>query len=570
VRSPDTAPLRIDYGPEVEEVLTDLERRLDDHPMASTLPAPSRWLAVELLVGDPDVIAAVADPVLVTDARAAAEALEERTGLDAEALVADRRYEWIHGVAEGVVERTGPEGPTWSDRLDGVLTHRIWGIPIFFAVMWVVFKIVTDVSAPFVDWVDGTIAGPVTGWFAAILAAVGLGGTWVEAVVLDGIVAGVGAVLVFVPILVFLYVLLSILEDSGYMARAAFVMDRVMLALGLHGRSFLPLLVGFGCNIPAVYATRVLEHRRDRVLTSLLVPFVSCAARLPVFVLLAAIFFGQHQGNVVFAMYVTSVVFVLGIGFVLSRTVFRGSERAPFVMELPPYRWPTMGSTLRVMGQRVLSFLRKAGTIILAASIVVWLLLAVPARGDGSFNDTPIEDSAFATVSDGIAPAFAPAGFGSWELSGSLITGFVAKEVVIATLGQVYGLEEDEGDDGGGQSVLADVGDIAGSFGTAAKDAALALPRLLGVDFAESEEPDSALAGAIRSDFEDTSGGHGALAAMAFMLFVLLYVPCMATVGALRHELGARWTLFSVVLNTAVAWLVATLVFQVGRALGLG
>ena len=570
MRSPDTAPLRIDYGPEVEEVLADLERRLADHPNASALPAPARWLAVELLVGDPDVIARIDDPVLVTDAREAAEALEQRTGLDPEALVADRRYEWIHGIAEGAVTRTAPEGPTWSDRIDGVLTHRIWGIPIFFAVMWVVFKVVTDVSAPFVDWVDSTVAGPITGWFAAILATLGLDGTWVEALVLDGIVAGVGAVLVFVPILVFLYVLLSILEDSGYMARAAFVMDRVMLALGLHGRSFLPLLVGFGCNIPAVYATRVLEHRRDRVLTGLLVPFVSCAARLPVFVLLAAIFFEQHQGNVVFAMYVASVVFVLAIGFALSRTVFRGSERAPFVMELPPYRWPTVRSTATVTGQRVVAFLRKAGTIILAASIIVWLLLAVPARGDGAFNDTPIEDSVFATVSEGIAPVFAPAGFDSWELSGALITGFVAKEVVVSTLGQVYGLEGDEGDDAGGQSVLADVGDIGEGFATAAKDAALAVPRMLGVDFAETDAPDSALAGAIRADFESTSGGHGALAALAFMLFVLLYVPCMATIGAQRHEMGARWTWFSVVLNTGVALLVATLVFQVGRALGLG
>jgi ferrous iron transport protein B len=562
---------RLDYGPELEAEIDRVVRRLGD--AGHTGGAPARWVALQLLAEDRETCARLVadDPALaaiLAEAREASRRVEERTGQDVETLIADRRYAWIHDVVGSAVERSGPDGPTWSDRLDRVLTHRLLGIPIFLAIMWIVFKIVTDVAAPFVDWVDATISGPVAGWVTDVVSVAGLEGTWVESVLVDGVVAGVGGVLVFVPILVFLYVALSILEDSGYMARAAFVMDRLMRSLGLHGKSFLPLLVGFGCNVPALYATRVLEERKDRILTGLMVPFVTCAARLPVFVLLAAIFFPANAGNVVFLMYVLSIVFVLGVGFVLSRTVFRGRERAPFVMELPPYRLPTFRATTTVTWQRVSAFLRKAGTIILGVSIVVWLLLAVPVTGGGSFNDTPVEDSAFAEVSDTVAPVFAPAGFDSWELTGSLLSGFVAKEVVIATMSQAYGVEEVADEPGDDPSVGEDVRSVVEGFGNAAKDAVLAVPRVFGVDFAETEDDDTALMSAVRADFEATSGGRGALAAFAFMLFVLLYVPCMATVAAAHHELGARWMWFSIALNTGVAWVVATAVFQVGRAMG--
>jgi ferrous iron transport protein B len=566
-----TAGGRIDYGPEVERELAALERRVAGHPGARQLAAPARWVALQLLAGDLEVGARLDDADLVADAGRAAARIEAATGLDVGSLVADRRFDWVHEVVDGVVARDGADRRTWTDRIDAVLTHRWLGVPIFFAVMWVVFKVVTDVTAPFVDWIDAVVAGPVSRWVSSLVTAVGLGGGWVEGLLVDGAVAGVGGVLVFVPILVCLYVILSLLEDSGYMARAAFVMDRAMHRLGLHGRSFLPLLVGFGCNVPAISATRVLEHRRDRILTGLMVPFVSCAARLPVFVLLAAAFFREQRGTVVFAMYAISVAFVLAVGWALGRTVFRGQERSPFVLELPPYRWPAPRSTAVVTWQRTAGFLRKAGTVILAASMVVWLLLAVPVRGDGGFDGTPIEDSAFAAVAGGVAPAFAPAGFDSWELTGALVSGLVAKEVVVSTLGQVYGLVDDEGGDAGPDPSLGDdAREIASGFVDATRDAAAAVPRIVGVDFAETDPVDSSLVSAVRDDFERTSGGHGALAAFAFMLFVLLYVPCTATIAAQRAELGGGWAWFSVALNTGVAWLVATLVFQLGRLLGVG
>lgn len=560
----------IDYGPELERELAELTARLRRHPAARQLAAPTRWVALQLLSGDLEVAARLGDADLVEEAGRAAARVEEATGLDVASLVADRRFDWVHDAVDGVVVREGAEHRTWTDRIDAVLTHRWFGVPIFFAVMWVVFKVVTDVTAPFVDWVDGVVAGPVSRWTSSLVGAAGLGGGWIEGLVVDGVVAGVGGVLVFVPILVCLYVILSVLEDSGYMARAAFVMDRAMHRLGLHGRSFLPLLVGFGCNVPAISATRVLEHRRDRILTGLMVPFVSCAARLPVFVLLAAAFFREQRGTVVFAMYAISVVFVLGVGWALGRTVFRGQERSPFVLELPPYRWPTPRSTAVVTWQRTAGFLRKAGTVILAASMVVWLLLAVPVRGDGGFDDTPIDDSAFAAVAGGISPAFAPAGFDSWELTGALISGLVAKEVVVSTLGQVYGLVEEEEADGPDPSLGDDLREITTGFVDASRDALAAVPRIVGVDFAETDPVDSSLVSAVRQDFERTSGGHGALAAFAFMLFVLLYVPCTATIAAQRAELGGGWAWFSVALNTGVAWVVATVVFQVGRLLGIG
>ena len=224
-------------------------------------------------------------------------------GDESDILLADRRYGWINQVAADVMTRPDDQQTTLSDRIDSVVTNRILGLPIFLAAMWIVFKLTTDVAAPMVDWIAAVIEGPVTGWIVALFGVVGLGGSWLEGLVVDGIIAGVGGVLVFVPVLAMLYLALALLEDSGYMARVAFVMDRFMRPFGLHGKSFLPMIVGFGCTVPAIYATRTLERRRDRVLTGLLVPFMSCSARLPVYVLFAAVFFPASAGTAVFLIY---------------------------------------------------------------------------------------------------------------------------------------------------------------------------------------------------------------------------------------------------------------------------
>jgi ferrous iron transport protein B len=406
----------------------------------------------------------------------------------------------------------------------------------------------------------------------ALLGAIGLSGTWVESLVVDGIIAGVGGVLVFVPVLMFLYLALAILEDSGYMARAAFVMDRLMHALGLHGKSFLPMLVGFGCTVPAMYATRTLENKKDRILTGLLVPFMSCGARLPVYVLFAAIFFPQNAGVAVFAMYLLGIVTAIVLGIVLKNTLFKGKEQSAFVMELPPYRLPTLRGIWFHTWERTSSFVRKAWTIIMATSVALWFLLAIPVGGQGGFAETDVDDSLFATVNQVIAPVFQPLGFGTWEASSALVTGFVAKEVVISTMSQVYAVEEPEDEAAEPTTFFQDLGSIAAGFIGATADALKSLPLMVGVNLfeEEAEEEPTALMGAIEEGFEESSGGYGALAALAFMVFVLIYTPCMVAVAAERHELGMNWTWVSIFGQLALAWLMAFVVFQGGKLLGLG
>ena len=427
------------------------------------------------------------------------------------------------------------------------------------------FKLTVDISAVFLDWVDGVMGGPIARWMAALVRAVGLGDTWVESLVVDGVVAGVGGILVFIPVLMALYLALGLLEDSGYMARAAFVMDRMMRRLGLQGKSFLPMLVGFGCTVPAMYATRTLGRRRDRVLTGLLVPFMSCGARLPVYVLIAAVFFPRSRGTVVFAMYLLGIGVALALGFILNRTVFRSEAATSLLMELPPYRLPTLRAVWQQMWRRTSAFIRDAGTIILGTSLVVWLLMAIPING-GVFADAEIDESAFGAVSSAVAPALGPAGFGSWEATGALISGFVAKEVVISTMSQVYGATEGS-ETPSTSTFVEDLQEIGSSFLEAATDTLRAIPTIVGIDLLDDggEARPGALLTAVRDGFEEASNGRGALAGLAFMVFVLLYTPCMAAVAAERNELGAKWMWTSIVGQTALAWGMAVLVFQVGK-----
>ncbi len=568
---PARATLR--YDNPIEEAITRLSTAIDDAPELANYPA--RWLAIQLLEDDAGLRARVqaasgGDAVLrVLDEQS--ERLRAQYGDDVDIALTDQRYRFVHQITQRVLTRPDAPATTLSDKIDRVVTHKWLGIPIFLMLMWMVFKITADVSAPLLDWVDGVIGGPLTNWTIALLSVVGLGGTWVESLAVDGIIAGVGGVLVFVPVLLALYFALALLEDSGYMARAAFVMDRLMRALGLHGKSFLPMIVGFGCNVPAIYATRTLESEKDRILTGLLVPFMSCSARLPVYILLAAVFFPAYAGLAVFSMYVLGIMIAIILGVVFKHTLFRGKEQIPFILELPSYRVPTLKGIWTQMWERTASFVRKAWTIIMAVSIVVWLLIAIPVSGEGSFADTDIDQSAFATVSGAVAPIFAPLGFGSWESSGALVTGIVAKEVVISTMGQIYGLAEAE-EAGEPTTFIEDVSQIATSFVGAVGDTIKSIPLVVGINLfeEEAEEEPSALMAAIRTGFEETSGGHGALAALAFMTFVLLYTPCMVAAAAARQEFGNKWMWVSVIGQFVLAWVVALLVFQVGLLLGLG
>ena len=436
----------------------------------------------------------------------------------------DERFGWIGRAVEAGTTSHGHDRVSVTDRIDAVATHPVAGPLLFLGVMWVVFQVTTAVAAPLQDALDSFFTGPVSETAAAMLGAVGLGGTWVEGLIVDGLIAGVGMLLTFVPLMALMFVLLSLLEDSGYMARAAVVTDRLMRRIGLPGKAFLPLVVGFGCNVPAVSATRILADPRQRILTSLLVPFTSCTARLTVYVMVGTIFFGPAAGTVVFVMYLLSIVFVIGTGLLLRKTLWRTMGAEPLVLDLPPYQVPTLRLTAAVTWSRLRGFLRTASGIIVVTVCAVWLLQALPAQPGYGFGEAPVEDSVYATMAKGVAPVFAPAGFGEWQTTSALVVGFVAKEAVISSWAQTYAVEEPaEGEDPG------DLGD------------------------------------AITAAFEDSSGGHSLPAVWAFLIFLMAYTPCVATIAAQKREIGLRWTLFGIALQLLVAWGAAVAVFQVGR-----
>ena len=563
---PEGPPLIVDYGTVLERAIAPLVRALAAHEVS----APPRWTAVQLLSDDEAVeqrvVATVGGGRLVEAAAAARAAVAADTGTEAELLIAERRFAWIRSV---VRRASGPDiaTPRWRNRVDRVLTHRAFGLAAFLAVMWVVLRFATDVTAPMVGWIEAVVQGPVSRWAGGLLGFIGVDGGWVEALVIDGVLAGVGAVLVFVPVLAGLYLMLGMLEDSGYLARATAVMDRIMRAVGLPGKAFVPMVIGFGCNVPAIYATRTLDTKRDRLLTGLTVPFMSCGARLPVYVLLAGIFFVDNTAGVVFSMYLLGIVVAILVALVVGRTALAETDRVPYVMVLPDFRLPSARVVWTSTQQRTWSFVRHAGTVIFSASVVVWLLLAIP-LGGGRFADTSVSESAFGGVSRAIAPAMRPLGLGEWEQTGALLSGLVAKEVVVSTTAQLYAV------DGEPTRPLPDPADsdldtIGAGLVGAVTATMRAVPAVFG--FGGGDLPGDApsrLGEVIRDSFETGSGGHGSLAALAFMVFVLLYTPCVATAGALRHEFGTRLMWLSVTGQLVIAWLGAFVVYRGGLLLG--
>lgn len=436
---------------------------------------------------------------------------------------AEERFDWVGTLVEAAVHRRLEGRTTWSDRVDRIACAPALGPLLFLAVMWAVFQVTTTVAAPLQDALDGLVSGPVSDAATRLLDAVGLGDTWVRGLVVDGLIAGVGMLLTFVPVMALMFLLLALLESSGYLARAAVVTDRLMRSIGLPGRAFLPLVVGFGCNVPAVAATRVLPDARHRLLVSLLVPFTSCSARLTVYVLVASTFFPDDAGNVVFGMYLLSIVLVIGGGLVLRATVLRAMPDEPLVIDLPPYHRPAPGVVGALTWHRVRGFLATASGIIVATVAAIWLLSAIPVSG-GQFAEVPVEDSLYGATAQAVAPAFEPAGFGDWHAVSALLTGFVAKEAVVSSWAQTYAAEAPDD---------------------------LRAPGALGDE--------------LRADFEASSGGAVTPAVLAFLVFLLAYTPCVATLAAQRREIGGRWTALGVGFQLGVAWLLAVAVFQVGR-----
>jgi ferrous iron transport protein B len=418
---------------------------------------------------------------------------------------------------------------TRTDRVDRVLLNPWVGVPVFLAAMWTLFQLATSAAVPVMDLVDRAINAPLASAAHAVLGS--WAGPLLEGLVVDGVLAGIGVVLTFVPLMAIMYAALALLEDSGYMARAAFLADRVMRTLGLDGRAMLPLIIGFGCNVPALAATRTIPNARQRLLTGLLIPWTSCAARLAVYVLLAGVFFPAHAGTAIFAMYLISVLLVVGGGLVLRRTLFRDVRREPLVLVLPAYQRPRLRAIALSVGTRVWAFVHQAGRIIVATLVVMWVLMAVPSTGGHRVGDVPVKDSLYGVTASAVAPVFAPAGLDDWHLTAALAAGVVAKEVVVASLVQSYGVED----------VSADAVAAGGHAGR--------------------------LGDQMRATFVETSGGHPTAAALAFMVFVLGYTPCVATVAEQARRFGARWALGGVGVQMLTAWVLAVVVFQVGRLL---
>ena len=474
----------------------------------------ARFMAVKLFEGDP--LTAEYLHLSEQQQKDIAEILacvKETPYVDRQMMVADQRYRFICDVCRQTVHKTGRQEISTSEKIDTVLTNRYLAIPLFFGIMFLVFYITFGpFGSMLTDAVDRFLNTTLSGMLRSALTSVHTA-DWAVSLLCDGMLAGVGAVLSFLPQIALLFFFLSLLEDSGYMARAAFIMDRPLRGIGLTGKSFVSLLMGFGCSVPAVLSTRTLESERDKRLTILLVPFMSCSAKMPVYALFIAAFFPHSSGLVILGLYGLGILLAVITGMLLKNTLLKADE-ASFLMEMPPYRVPTLKGLCIHIWERLKDFLLKAGTILLGASVIIWFLQSMDTTLSLTTNSA---DSLLAKLGTWIAPVFAPLGFGFWQAAVALLSGLVAKETVVSTLGILY--------------------------------------------LAQNE---AAQAAALQSAFTP-------LSAFSFLVFVLLYIPCFAALSSIAKEMrSVKWTLFSVVLQLGMAWVVSFIVYNTGRLLGLG
>jgi len=505
IDAPQNGVVRLSYGQPIDAKLAELEGFL----LAGDLAYPPGWLAVKLLEGDEYARKIVRENGSLQASKEFDRVFRELAAHedDLQLEIVDRRYKLVSEITRDAVQRPGVAIQTITDKLDRILTHRYLGLPIFAAIMFVVFQLTFAIGQ---DLFGGLIADGVDalgGILERVLVTLSAP-DWLIGFTGHGIIGGVGAVLEFIPLIVILYLLMGILEDSGYMARAAYLMDNMMRAVGLQGKTFISMIVGFGCNVPGVMATRTLESRKDRMIAVLINPFMSCGAKIPIYLVFIAAFFPKYGGLVLFSVYVLGILIAFLVGKVFSMTLFKG-ETSHFIMEFPPYRLPTIANVLRNMWDNVSGFLLRAGTTIFAVISLLWVLAVLPGGaepyGAGSI---------LGRIGLVIAPIFGPAGFGNWQAAVGLFSGIAAKEAVAATLGMVYAKE--------------------------------------GVE----------LVAVIRDVFTP-------LSALSFMVMTLLYTPCAATLGTIKKETGsAKWALFSAVHTFAIAWVMAVLTFQIGRLLG--
>ena len=509
-KNPVNTVNRLSYGPELFDHLNELQTAIEEDKNLSDVP--SRWIAVKLLEDDELILDRIEDSSkrnnILNTTEKVKKHFKDIYNESSEEVIANARYAYIEGLLKEVLTKPATEKKTLTDKIDSIVTNRLLGFPIFLIIMYLMFQITFTVAAPFQDMIDEGFG------ILGEMVAAALGDGMLTSFIVDGIIGGVGGVLVFLPQIILLFLIISFLEDSGYLARAAFVMDKVMHSLvGLHGKAFIPMILGFGCGIPGIMATRTMENEKDRLITMLIVPFMSCTARMPVYLLLVGAFFAAaDQTNVIFSLYVLGIIVAIIVAFILRKTLFDDMD-APFVMELPDYKLPTLRGILMHTAEKSWGFVRKAGTIILAAAIIVWILSSFPAGVEyGS------QESAIGMIGTAVAPVFAPLGFGSWQPAVALIFGLVAKEVVVGTFSSLFGVAEE----GAG------------------------------------------IAAAMHGIFTP-------LTAYVFMVFVLLYIPCFAALGTIKQETGGwKWPLIMSVTTLITAYVVAFIVYMVGLALGFG
>jgi len=490
------------------------------------------------------------------------EKLENKYDNDSETILAEGRYGTVNGILARTFTTSIKSRLDFTDKVDKILLNRVLGLPLFFLIMAGVMAFVFNGSAPFIDWVDGFFANFV-GKYVGMLVE----GTpdWLSSLIIDGIVGGVGGVLTFVPVMVFLYFFLAILEESGYMARVAFLMDKIMRKLGLNGKSFVPMVVGFGCTVPAIYATRTLEDESSRKLTAAMSPFMSCGARLPVYGLFTAAFFGAKAGLVVVSIYIFGIIVAILVGLGLKNIKGFKSENKALLIELPPYRIPSLKVILNSTWLRVFDYIKRAGTVILGIMMILWALTYFPNNGDSN-------SSYIAKFGHTFAPIMKPTGFGDrWETVAAIPPSIAAKEVVVGFLAQALPLadeevvEEEVEETTFGEDLMEQVK----GFGVAVKDSVVGMLSLdveglfTTPDAEEIEEEGRGIVQATANLWPNDD--LAPLRAYSFMVFILLVVPCVATLGAIKHEFGWRYLGFVVSIMLVVPYIASTLVFQIGK-----
>lgn len=530
--------IHINHGHEIEQGIRDIQEHLKNYPDLRQQYS-TRYLAIKLLEGDKDVerlIQPLGDSLEIFQHRdRAAQRVKEETHNDCETAIMDAKYGFIHGALEESGYTTGDKKDTYQTThlIDKILTNKYLGFPIFFLILLLMFTATFVIGQYPMDWIDAGVA-----WLGDFISQNMPNGP-VKAMLVDGVIGGVGAVIVFLPQILILYFFISYMEDSGYMARAAFIMDRLMHKMGLHGKSFIPLIMGFGCNVPAVMSTRTIESQRSRLITMLILPLMSCSARLPIYVMITGSFFAlKYRSLAMLSLYVIGVLMAIVMSRLFSAFVVKG-EDTPFVMELPPYRFPTWKAIGRHTWEKGKQYLKKMGGIILVASIIVWALGYFPHTDDPSVsNQQQQEQSYIGRVGHAVEPVFRPMGF-NWKLDVGLLAGVGAKEIVASTMGVLYSNDDSFKDD---SNFSSESGKYVKLHELITQDVA----QLHGISY-EKAQP------------------IATLTAFCFLLFVLLYFPCIATIAAIKGETGSwGWALFAASYTTALAWVVSAVVFQIG------